>query len=171
MATLIFTIFISMAISALCSLLEACLLSLSLTDIAKISEKKIKVAKIWENFKKNIDKPIAVILIVNTLAHTIGAALSGAQFEKKFGGEWIWLFSLIYSLAMIQWTEILPKTMGVKYNRNLADIFALPLNLLVTIFKPVAFIIHLINKPFEGKKDDRNFDALSEINTLAHFAS
>ena len=122
MTILLVTIFITMGISFLCSVLEACLLSLSLADIGRISDKKPLAAKIWKSFKEGIERPIAVILIINTLAHTIGASLSGAQFEKIFGTKWIISFSIIFSLSMIQWTEILPKTLGVRCNKNIAAV-------------------------------------------------
>lgn len=172
MLTFILAISLAMFISFLCSILESTLLSLSTTDIAKISEKNPMLAKIWRDFKQTIQKPIAVILIVNTLSHTIGATVSGAQFNTLFGTEWLWLFSLIFSLMMIQWTEILPKTIGVKYNKRIALITGLPLSFLVKLFKPIVFLTHLLNRPFEGKKTIRSeLDALDEIRVLAHFSS
>lgn len=172
MIIFLLTACIAMSISFLCSLLEACLLSLSLTDIATISEKNPMIAKIWEQFKKNIQKPIAVILIVNTFSHTIGAALSGSQVSHIFGPKWIGLYSIIFSLVMIQWTEILPKTLGVKYNKLLAYLIAIPLQLLIKICTPFVFLIQLANRPFEGKKKVSNeVDAVSDISVLAHFAA
>jgi CBS domain containing-hemolysin-like protein len=160
-----------MSISFFCSLFEACLLSLSTTDIAKIAEKNPAMAKLWTDFKKNIDKPIAVILIINTLAHTIGAAISGAQFNKLFGNNFIALFSLVYSLAMIQWTEILPKTIGVNHNIKLAKVSGIPLKILIYIFSPLVFFIHFLNKPFsKNKKDGSSGDILKDISVLSHFA-
>jgi len=171
MSYLIITIIISLSISFACSLFEACLLSLSLADIARITEKHPKVGRIWLSFKKNIDHPIAVILIINTLAHTIGASLSGAIFETLFSSSLILVFSLLYSFVMIQFTEILPKTLGVKHNRRLAIISAVPLNVLIKIFTPLVFLVHSINRLFAGKKkEEEKIDPLGEITALAHFA-
>lgn len=172
MLFLIITITISMSISFLCSIMEACTLSISTADIAKMSEKKPKTGKIWENFKKDIEKPISVILIINTLAHTIGAAISGAQFDKVFGSDMIAVFSLAYSFAMIQWTEILPKTLGVTYKRVIAAATAVPLKTLVIIFTPFIKLIHLLNKPFESSKSrQKSDDLIDDISVLARFAS
>ena len=66
--------------------------------------------------EKDIDKPIAVILIINTAAHTIGAAVAGGSLDKTFGSQYMWVFSLVFTLLMVQYTEILPKTLGVRYN-------------------------------------------------------
>jgi putative hemolysin len=171
MLTLIFIIFVSMSISFLCSFLEASLLSLSNVTIAKISTKNQKIAGIWHNLKENIQKPIAVILIVNTLAHTIGAALSGAQFNMLYGTEWIFIFSVIYSFAIIQWSEILPKTLGVRYNETIAYFIAIPLKIMVNIFLPIVWIIELFNRPFIGRwlKDSKK-GTIDEISILAKYA-
>lgn len=160
-----------MGISFLCSLMEACLLSLSHVDIAEISEKRPKLGKIWNTFKGNIQKPISVILIVNTIAHTAGASLSGAQFDELYGPEWIILFSLLFSLAMIQWTKILPKTLGVKYNKQIAIISTVPMDILIRIFTPLIKFIELLNKPFIGKAHEHeSADAVNEISVLSRFA-
>lgn len=171
MILLIVTVTVSLSISFLCSLFEACLLSTSLADIARIQEKRPAAARIWLGFKKSIDRPIAVILIINTLAHTIGASLSGAMFETMFSSQWIIVFSLAYSFFMIQFTEILPKSLGVKYNKGLASVSAVPLKILIYIFTPFVVVVHAVNRLFSGKKKtDEKMDVVGEISVLAHFA-
>jgi len=171
MSLLITTIIISMGISFICSLLEAAFLSISHTDIAEISVQKPKLGSILNIFKENIQKPIAVILIVNTLAHTIGASLSGAQFDELFGPKWIVLFSLIYSLAMIQWTEILPKAIGVKYNKPVSKFSAFPLLIMIKILSPLIKLIEWTNKPFIDKNHaPDNLNMVNEITLLSRFA-
>lgn len=172
MTALILTLSISMSISFLCSILEACLLSLSTADIASISERRPKIAKIWTNFKGNIQTPIAVILIVNTFAHTIGASLSGAQFSEIYGVKYITLFSITYSFVMIQWAEILPKTFGIRYNKLIAAKIGTPFNILVLIFKPIVYITELFNRPFNPKGlHITDTDELNDIRLLARFAT
>jgi putative hemolysin len=167
---LVVVISISLSISFFCSLMEACLLSISNSDIAEINQKTPGIAGVWKKFKGNIQKPIAVILIINTLAHTIGAAISGAQFDELYGPKWIWLFSVAYSLFMIQYTEILPKTLGVRYNIYLAKISALPLRVLVKVFLPLTALIEFFNRPFEIKDQKDNNSVVSEISLLARSA-
>ena len=171
MTVFVIVIIISLSISFLCSLMEACLLSLSTTDIAAIAEKKPFIAKIWQKYKERIQAPIAVILIINTLAHTIGASISGAKFDELFGNKWLIVFSIAYSFIMIQWTELLPKTLGVKFNRPLAVISAVPFKILIKIFSPFIIITNALNRPFDSKKySEKKLDALSEISVLARFA-
>jgi CBS domain containing-hemolysin-like protein len=168
----ILTVGIALAISAMCSLLEACLLSLSVTDIAKMASHKPAAAALWKSFKENIQRPIAVILIINTFSQTIGAALSGSQFNQLFGAKWIALYSVAFSLFMIQWSEILPKTYGIQYNRTLAPIVARPLQFMIRVLSPLVLLIQWMNKPFQGKKKvHADVDALNDISVLVHFAS
>lgn len=172
MLILVLAILFSLSVSFFCSLMEACLLSLSNTDIAEISQKSPKTADIWRKFKLDIQKPIAVILIINTLAHTIGAAVSGAKFSEIFDSRWIILFSLGYSVVMIQYTEILPKTLGVRYNILLAKISALPLFALVKVFHPFILLTEIANRPFARKiHKERPDSAANEISILASAAA
>jgi putative hemolysin len=172
MPAFILTIVLSLAVSFLCSILEACVLSLSHYDIAEISLKRPKLAAILKSFKEDIQKPIAVILIVNTIAHTLGASLSGAQFDRMFGAKWILPYSLAFSFAMIQWTEILPKSLGVQHNRGIANAAARPLSFLVALFTPLVKVVELLNRPFLGKpKEGEGMDITKEISVLSSFAS
>ena len=155
MTTLILSLCISFSVSFFCSLLEACALSLSLTDIAHLSEKKPLIAAIWKRFKENLEKPIAVILIVNTLAHTIGASLAGAQFDKLFGAQWIVVFSVAFSFGMIQWTELLPKSLGVRYNMQIAAWAARPLQFLIKLMHPLVALTNWLNRPFTRQPHGR----------------
>jgi CBS domain containing-hemolysin-like protein len=168
---LILTVLITMTISFLCSLLEACLMSLSVVDIAKISEKNKFVGSIWKNFRDNIQKPIAVILIINTFANSAGAAIAGSQFIMIFEPKWIWLFSIIFSLLIIQWSEILPKTLGYRNNKTVAKIFGLPLRALVYIFSPLVWITQFLNKPFVSKQKKSETETLGNIDVLTRFAA
>ena len=171
MTIFIVSVCMALGVSFLCSLAEACLLSLSLSDIAALSERAPLAGRIWKRFRENIHRPISVILIVNTLAHTIGAAVSGAKFDQLFDRRWIGLYSIAFSLVMIQWTEILPKTLGVRYNKAIAAIGAVPLSILEKLFAPLVFITEFINRPFEGRRTKQSGDALAEIAVLARFAA
>ena len=172
MLVLLITVCVSMSVSALCSILEACLLSLSTADIAKISERKPQVAEVWRRFRENIQKPIAVILIINTFAHTIGAALSGSQFNTLFGPKWIGVYSIVFSIVMIQWTEILPKTLAVRYNRAVAATTGIPFAFVTRLFAPILYLAELANRPFEDRKRKGNqANPLDDISVLAHYAT
>jgi CBS domain containing-hemolysin-like protein len=171
MIIFIVSVFTALFVSFLCSVLEAALLSLSPTQVANLSSRRPKLGAVWQNFKTHIDRPIAVILTINTAAHTIGATIAGAQFELLFGDQGIFIFSLVFTYFMPQFTEILPKTIGVRFNSQLAPVIAYPLVFLMRLLKPLISVIHFINKPFEPKRSSSQSPAtLEEISALAGLA-
>ena len=148
MTILLISVGVALTVSFFCSLAEATLLSLTPSQVAELSEKRPLLGTIWRDFKARIDRPIAVILLLNTTAHTIGATVAGAQFDELFGDEWIWVFSIALTIAMLQFTEILQKTLGVQFNRQLAPILAVPLSAATRIAEPLIKVMHFFNKPF-----------------------
>jgi CBS domain containing-hemolysin-like protein len=163
---------IALAVSFFCSLVEAVLLSLTPSQVARLSERHPSTGAIWRGFKSNIERPIAVILILNTTAHTIGASVAGAQFDELWGDRWIWLFSIGFTLVMLQFTEILPKTLGVQFSQLLAPAIARPLQVAVIVFRPLIAVLHFLNRPFEGRRKagEPATAALDEIASLAAMA-
>ena len=69
-----------MILSNLCSLMEAAILSITPSQLAELRQRSPKAGQICQSLKRDIDKPIAVILIINTAAHTIGAAVAGSTW-------------------------------------------------------------------------------------------
>ena len=159
----------ALCVSALCSVAESVLLSLSKAQSAEIKEKNCRVGEIWEAFKKNVEAPITSILAVNTAAHTIGASLAGAAFAKEFGDAKLWIFSAIFTFLMLQYTEILPKTLGVRYNKRFAFWVARPLWFATKFGAPIIRFIRLCNKPFEPRGSEG--DALSSIQELRYLTT
>jgi hypothetical protein len=105
----IVSVVLALSVSAICSMLEATLLSFTPTQVAELTNRQPRLGALWQRFKSNIERPIAVILLVNTAAHTIGATVAGAQFETVFGDEGVIWFSLVFTYLMLQFTEILPQ--------------------------------------------------------------
>lgn len=171
MVLFLMSVSMALVISAICSLMEATLLSLTPSQVADIAQKEPQAGTIWRRFKANIQPPIAAILLLNTAAHTIGASIAGSQFAELYGDKWILAFSLGFTFVMLQFTEILPKTLGVRYNREVARYIAKPLNMVVVAFNPLTKAIHFINRPFEGRslKPERSA-TIEEITALAGLA-
>jgi CBS domain containing-hemolysin-like protein len=171
MLTFIFAVSLALSMSFLCSLCEAVILSLSPAQVAELDLRDGKPGGIWSDFKANIQKPIAVILMINTAAHTIGASVAGAAFDDFASGGGILLFSIIFTFVMVQFTEILPKTMGVRYNYILAKRIGPVLFFMVRLLSPIITLIHKINRPFEGRKGGSTTPAnIDEIAALAGLA-
>jgi putative hemolysin len=169
MTLLVVTLTIALGTSFVCSVLEAALLSLTPSQVEGMAKQRPRAAELWRGMKRNIEKPIAVILILNTTAHTIGASVSGAQFETLYGTQWLFVFSLVLTYFMLQFTEILPKTLGVSYNASLAPLVARPLAWLVRFLSPVLWFIHFVNRPFERRQRQSGSSAaaMEEIQALA----
>jgi CBS domain containing-hemolysin-like protein len=146
MTVFLVSLAVAFGISFICSLMEAVLLSLTPSQVARLTERHPRAGGIWRAFKSRIDRPIAVILILNTTAHTIGASIAGAQFDELYGHKWLWAFSIGFTLVMLSFSEILPKTLGVQLNTVLAPIIARPLQLAVTLFSPLIVALHWVNR-------------------------
>ncbi len=168
MTTLILAITIAMGVSFLCSIMEAAILSLNPGKLALLQQRNPRAGKICSEFKKNIEKPIAVILILNTAAHTFGASIAGAEFDEIFGSSYIWLFSLVFTILMVQYTEILPKTLGVRFNLQVMQLTSGFLKLAIKIMNPIIWLVHFVNRPFETRKGgDVQTASLDELDALA----
>ena len=167
---LIISVCVACGVSMLCSLMEAALLSLSPSQLARIRRRSLNIGKLCQKLKHEIDRPIAFILILNTAAHTIGAAVAGAAFDQLFGQSWLWVFTLALTLIMVQYTEILPKTLGVKFNENIMYFTAPILEKCIVVFHPLIILVHFINRPFENGKKKSSSNTADEISALAALA-
>lgn len=144
---------LAVGISSLCSLTEAVLYSVSWSYIETLRKKGKKTGDILFQLKSNIDRPITAILTLNTVANTAGASIAGAAAISVFGEKNLYIFSIVFTLTILFFSEIIPKTVGVLYNRTFAQILARPLLGLVVLFLPVINIISFTIKFLEkGKK-------------------
>jgi len=172
MILLVLSVVISMSVSFACSLTEACFLSLSMADIADLAERKPHVGEMMRKLKEQVQKPIAAILIVNNLSNIVGAAVAGVFFSDLFGHKWIGVFSFFFSLAIIQWSEYLPKTLGVIHKRRLAGLIAWPLTYGTRALGPLVFVLEWVNRPFQGRNIHKpSADPLNDIMLLTRSAS
>ncbi|MGI6401410.1 MAG: CNNM domain-containing protein [Thermoguttaceae bacterium] len=158
---------VAIVVSAMCSLAESVLLSLSTAQLVKISEENPKIGKLWEELKEDVTQPVTAILTLNTAAHTIGAAIAGASFAELTGNRWVGAFSLVFTFLMLQFTEILPKSIGVRYNKSLAFVLARPLTVLTYMSQPLFYLFRILNRPFEPRSQpDAMLGAVQEISLL-----
>lgn len=142
MELLIIIVVAALGISALCSILEASLLSVSVVRLAKRKREGDKGAARMLHLKENfLDDSISAILTYNTIAHTVGAALSGAQAAVVFGDVWVGVFSGILTLLILVFTEILPKTAGATYAEKLAGPSSRIISFL--ILPPMKWVLYL----------------------------
>ena len=112
---------IALGVSFLCSMLEAVLLSMSISHVSVINKSGDKNGIRWAKLKEDDSvKPLTAILTLNTIAHTMGAAGVGAEVSKIWGDEQLTFASIILTLAVLFLSEIIPKTLGAAYWRFLS---------------------------------------------------
>jgi len=131
-------------ISAFCSIIEAVLYSVPQSQVEVMASSGKKSGLILKKLKKNIQQPITAILTLNTIANTMGAAVAGASAAVVFGEENLVWFSVFFTLIILLFSEILPKTAGVAYARILATWIAIPLNGLVKIMSPLIWLCQAV---------------------------
>ena len=142
MAILIFVVFLTIFISAQCSLYEATLYStrLGTLEAAKAKAKTKKMALMMIQMKKQISEPIAAILILNTIANTAGATIAGMYAHKTLGSALVPLFSVLFTLAILFLAEIVPKTLGAVYWRTLWPVIVWPLKAIKYPLYPLIWV-------------------------------
>ncbi|MEM6512684.1 MAG: hemolysin family protein [Pseudomonadota bacterium] len=152
---LLFIVAVSVVLIAsfLCSIFESVLLSVTRPQIQKLVQDGRRAGKLLTRFKENIDVPIAAILILNTAAHTVGAAVAGASYTEVFDPGTLWLFTIVFTLAVLLFTEIIPKTLGVSYAPLLATPVAYGIQSLTIVLKPLVLISERISRSLRANSD------------------
>jgi CBS domain containing-hemolysin-like protein len=139
MALLVFYVALALCVSFLCSLLESSLLTITPTQVRTAEEQGAKWAARLKRLKDDIERPLAAILTLNTIAHTMGAAGAGAQYAKLYGNGGEAFFAAFLTLAILVVTEIIPKTLGARYARALAPFSAWILPIMITALGPLVW--------------------------------
>jgi CBS domain containing-hemolysin-like protein len=164
MSLLIAFVVLSIAVSFVCSILEAALLSITPSYIA---QQKLSRPKLYEQLKvlkDKIDQPLAAILTLNTVAHTVGATGVGAQVTVVFGDGYLGIASAVMTILILVLSEIMPKTIGARYWPQLAPVLPFLLNSMITLLKPFIWLSDQIMKLFGGGHHEH--DLRQEIKAL-----
>ena len=165
MFLLIVFAFIAIGVSFICSVLEAAILSVTPSYIAQLKESRPKTHQQLRKLKDSIDKPLAAILTLNTIAHTAGAAGVGAQVGVVFGDGYLGVASAVMTLLILVLSEIIPKTIGAKFWRGIAPMLPPVLNFLILSLKPFIWLSDQITKRIGSGEAD--IDVRSEIKAMA----
>ncbi|MCD6259795.1 MAG: DUF21 domain-containing protein [Helicobacteraceae bacterium] len=148
---------LAVAISFLCSILEAVLLSTNMSYIAVLEKENSVAGTLLRLHKENIHKSIASILILNTIAHTIGAAAVGAQASILFGNDAVVIISIVMTFAILFLSEIIPKTIGAVYWKQLAPMAAHFIRVFIWITYPIILTtLFITNKISRGNMDSHS---------------
>jgi CBS domain containing-hemolysin-like protein len=142
---------ISVILSALCSALEATLLSTPLSYITGLEERGVSGARLLKRLKQHPDRPISAILCLNTIANTVGASIVGSLVAEVYGSTIIGIFSTIFTLTILIFSEIIPKTVGTSYWRKLAIPAARIINAMIFVTFPLVWILEHLTRVISSK--------------------
>ena len=146
MTLLIIYVSIALLFSFLCSIAEAVLLSVTTAHITVLEQEGKHAGVLLRELKADINKPLAAILTLNTIAHTVGAVGAGAQASIVFGSAWVGVVSAVLTLMILVLSEIIPKTLGATYWRALAGATAHSLKVLVWVLYPFVVLSELLTR-------------------------
>lgn len=144
---------VSIALSALCSTLEATLLSTPLSFITGLEEQGVKGAARLKKLKQNTDRPISAILCLNTIANTVGASIVGSLVYEVYGDALVGAFSTIFTLMILFFSEIIPKTIGTSYWRKLAIPASSIISGMIFISYPLVWILEKFTKLISSRSE------------------
>jgi CBS domain containing-hemolysin-like protein len=152
MTLLLFYLFLAVGVSFFCSISEAVLLSIRPSYIAALENNNKRGANVLKKLNDNLDRPLAAILTANTISHTMGAAGVGAQATVIFGNQYLGLISALLTIVILVFSEIIPKTIGATYWKQLALTFGLLIDGMVKVLLPLVWLSEKLTKLLSGGK-------------------
>ncbi len=168
MTLLLIYLAIAIGISFLCSVLEAVLLCVTPSYVEKLQREKPRAAVHLVKVRQRLDESLSSILILNTFAHTMGAAGVGSQALQVFGPEWETLIAILLTLVILYCSEIIPKTLGATFWQQLAIPAAWTISLLVKLVYPLVWISTRLTRLFSRKENDITREEIIALASLAH---
>jgi CBS domain containing-hemolysin-like protein len=156
--------------SFLCSLFEAALYSLTPARIVVMQRGGIRGADLLAKLKRRVEDPITAILTVNTIAHTIGSAWCGALVGQYYGSKEVGIFAAIFTVLVLALTEIIPKSLGVRYAINIGPHIAFPMQLMIWGVYPIVWVARHAMHALTGSHDGHH-PSEDEVITTAGLAA
>jgi CBS domain containing-hemolysin-like protein len=166
MLLFVLSVAFALIVSFISSLLEAAFLSITPSRVENLARKGKRAGLLLREFKGKPEQPIAAILVMNTIANTAGAAVAAASFVVAFPDAPDWWFVVAFTVVVLLFTEITPKTIGVVHANSLAVPVAHTVDLLVRILRPLLVVTRLVSH-LVGQRDGEHHQSLEEIRLLA----
>ena len=167
---LILYICLAVGVSFICSISEAVLLSVRPSYIAALKQRGSKRATILKDLTDNLDRPLAAILTLNTVAHTVGAAGVGAEAARVFGDNALGITSALLTLAILVLSEIIPKTIGATYWQQLAPAFGTLIHVLTRVLLPFVWMSEKITSLLSRSGTSTHTFSRDEIEAIAEIS-
>ena len=153
MSLLIAYFFLALGVSFICSLLESVILSVTHSHIGTLVKSNPSKGKLLQRLKDDINRPLAAILTLNTIANTVGAAGMGAQALHVYGSHAVAAASAILTFSILIFSEILPKTLGAYFCRSLAIPSAYVIRALMVITFPFVWLSNTLSSAINSNED------------------
>ena len=153
MSLLIAYFFLALGVSFICSLLESVILSVTHSHIGILVKSNPSKGKLLQRLKDDINRPLAAILTLNTIANTVGAAGMGAQALHVYGSHAVAAASAILTFSILIFSEILPKTLGAYFCRSLAIPSAYVIRALMVITFPFVWLSNTLSSAINSNGD------------------
>ena len=169
LSTLITAVTLAVIVSAFCSVCEAALYSITTSQVELLKKTGHSSGTLLKNLRSDIDEPITAILTLNTIANTVGAAVAGACIANLYGDQNVFWFSAAFTMTILIFSEIIPKTIGVSFSFKLAPFIAFPLYWMVVILKPVIVLCRSITRLIPQTSTKENISA-EELQTIAYLS-
>ena len=148
MLVLVILVSSTLSIYFLCSMMETTLISITPAYVAQLQEKNPKLHKGIVKFKQDIETPLAAILTLNTIVSTVGATLIGAKVVDIYGHTYLGLASGLLTLVTLFFSEIMPKTLGAKYWRNLVGFMYYTVRVIIFVLRPFLYLSSFVMSVF-----------------------
>lgn len=161
----------ALSISFMCSILEAVLLSVTHSYVAVLRERGDRAGELMERLQAKIDEPIAAILTLNTIANTLGASVGGAIALSVLGSAWAVWFGAGLTLAVLIFSEVIPKTLGATYWQRLARPAAYILRAMIVVMKPFVIPLALLTRLINRAPGSEKTVSRAEIEILAQIGA
>lgn len=170
MTTILIVAGATLLASFLCSLFEAALYSITPSRIEVLLQRGVRGARRLARLREDVEEPIAAILTVNTVAHTVGAAWCGALVGDRFGSTAVGIFAAIFTVLVLAVTEIVPKSLGVRYAMQLGPLIATPIGVMIWGTWPVVWAVKRVMARLTGASPSQG-PSEEEVAVLARLAA
>lgn len=164
---LILDLSLTVGISFICSILEAVLMSTPLSFITMKEKEDYRPAVLFKKYKTDIDRPIAAILAMNTIANTFGASLVGVLSARAFGSSFVGWMSAITTLLILVCSEIIPKTIGTTRYKKLMGFTTAGIRFLLVIMYPLVLLIQFVSRRINTDSDETSVSR-EEVSAMAN---
>ena len=167
MTAFVLAIILTILLSFMCSILEATLMSTPISYLTMKEDEGSKSAALLKKYKTDIDRPLAAILVLNTIANTMGAAIIGGIAAKLFGSTAVGIVSAVMTVLILIFSEIIPKTIGASKWRSLTGFAARAISVLIVITYPLVIIAEWITR-LVGSDEDEQTVSREEVSAMAN---